>query len=410
MLLVSAGDLYDGRDAYNRPKCQFLARAMNHLGYDAVALGEKDLDFGLDAIVEDAAAFGVNITCANVFRKTRGGAYGSGGDGRDASLGAGRGGSVPLADGEPAFAPYRIVERGGVRFGIIAALSPALKNAKVAEEKGDVEALTYVVRVPQPVLEALVPLVRSRSDFVVLLAHMSKQELDSVLAVVEGVDMVVLGHSAKPQVTPEPTMVRGVPVYMASHQGQYIGRATLTFDGDNRLADAANEIRLLDGTVKDDPDMSRLVKEFETENRRRQKELFAEEQLRRGAGTAEPQDIYLGVATCQRCHSGAFDAYIETKHARAYATLSGVFMHRDSGCVPCHSTGYGASGGFTGSRTVASLVDLVDVQCEACHGPAREHSRDGRYRETARESCVKCHTAEQDPAFDFAGAWRKIEH
>jgi hypothetical protein len=396
MLLVSAGDVYGGSDAFNRPKCQFIARVMNRLGYDAVALGEKDLGFGLDAIVEDNAAFGMNIVCANVFRK--------------AAVGPDSAAPPPRLEPEPVFAPYRIVEKGGFRFGLVAALSPATKNAKVASEAGDVEALTYVVRTPGPILESLVPEVRERSDFVVLLAHMSKEELDGLLADVAGVDVVVLGHSGKPQVTTEPTMVRGVPVYMASHQGQYIGRATLSFDEGNRPLGGENEVRLLDATVKDDPEVKRLVREFEEENRRYQKELFVKEQLGGEEGEAYAEDIYLGVATCHRCHADAFSVYTRTKHARAYATLSEVFMHRDSGCVPCHSTGYGAPGGFGGVRAVGSPVDLVDVQCEACHGPAREHSRGGSYREKARAACLKCHTAEQDPEFDYAIAWRKIEH
>lgn len=398
MLLVSAGDVYGGRDAFNRPKCQFIARVMNRLGYDAVALGEMDLGFGLDAIAEDNAAFGMNIICANVFRKP--------------GPASGPGASAPHAPAreEPVFAPWRIVEKGGVRFGVVAALSPAAKNAKVASETGDVEALTYVVRVPRPILERIVPELRKQSDFVLLLAHMSKQELDSVLAVVDGVDMVVLGHSGKPQVTTEPTEVRGVPVYMASHQGQYIGRATLAFDQVNRPSGAENEIRLLDASIGEDTEVARLVKEFEEENRRLQKELFVEEQLRRGAEAAGDQDTYLGVATCHQCHGDAFAVYTQTKHARAYATLSAVVMHRDSGCVPCHSTGYGAPGGFAGVRIAGSPVDLSDVQCEACHGPAKEHSRDGRYGSRAKDACVTCHTVEQDPDFDYETAWRKIEH
>lgn len=397
MLLVSAGDVYAGSDAFNRPKCQFIARVMKHLGYDAVALGEKDLEFGLDAIVEDNSAFDMNIICANLFRKP-------------AAPDSGAAATPSRGDGDPVFAPYRIIERGGVRFGVIAALSPAAKNPKLAAEAGDVEALTYVVRVPGPILEELVPVVKRQSDVILLLAHMDKQELDSVLAVVEGVDWVVLGHSAKPQVTAEPAVVRGVPVYMASHQGQYIGRATLTFDEDARPTGATNEIRLLDAAVAEDPEVKRLVNEFEEENRRVQKELFVKEQLRREAGTPAARDIYLGVATCHRCHSDAFAVYTQTKHARAYATLSVAFMHRDSGCVPCHSTGYGTPGGFTGVRVAGSPVDLADVQCEACHGAGEEHSRDGRYRDRARTSCATCHTAEQDPEFDYESAWRKIEH
>lgn len=368
---------------------------MARLGYDAVALGEKDLNFGLDAIVEDDETFGLNVICANLFPKKTSG-YG-------AAEMAGSGVS-------PVFPAYKIVERGGVQFGVVAVLSPAAKNERIAAEKGEVETLNYIIKNPIPVLAEIIPEVESQSDVVVLVAHMRKSELDQIFESVSGIDMVILGHSAKAQVTPEPTIIREIPVYMASHQGQYIGRALLSFDSANRLVETVNEVKLLDSSVPDDPEMKILLTEFEKENRKIQKELFVREQLQAKTGKAAVQDVYLGIANCQECHADAFDSYLGTMHARAYSTLSEAFMHRDSGCVPCHSTGYGLRGGFDGVRVPGSMVDLVDVQCEACHGPGAAHSRDGRYRTTARESCIRCHTEEQDPDFDFEKAWEKIAH
>jgi hypothetical protein len=56
------------------------------------------------------------------------------------------------------------------------------------------------------------------------------------------------------------------------------------------------------------------------------------------------------------------------------------------------------------------MVDLIDVQCEACHGPGAEHARDGSYRERARASCVRCHTPLDDPDFDYERDWAAIAH
>jgi hypothetical protein len=261
-----------------------------------------------------------------------------------------------------------------------------------------------------PILTRLIPVVRGESDFVILLSHMEKSELDGILGQLDGVDLVVLGHSRKQQVTPDPILLHDVPVYMASHQGQYVGRAKLTFDTGSQLVGTTNEIRLLDKSVPDDSTVAKLVEEFEEKNRKYQKELFVKEQLRGYSERAETHDVYLGLGECRECHVDAFETYVGTRHARAYATLSATFMHRDSGCVPCHSTGYGISGGFSGVRMIGGPVDLVDIQCEACHGPGAKHTRDGRYREAARGSCVKCHTEEQDPTFNYAEAWKKIAH
>ena len=67
-------------------------------------------------------------------------------------------------------------------------------------------------------------------------------------------------------------------------------------------------------------------------------------------------------------------------------------------------------GGFAGVRMRGAEVDLIDVQCEACHGPASNHARDGSYRASAIQSYVKCHTPNDDPDFDFATDWPKIAH
>lgn len=398
MLLVSGGDVYGGSDAYNRPKCRFIARMMKRFAVDAVALGEMDLNFGLDAIEEDNREFGLNVLCANLFRR--------GPPEDEPARPADRAGE---AAAQAVFPGYRILERGGVRFGVIAVLSPAAEIERTASATGEGEATAYVIEEPGPILAEVLPGVAAQSDFVLLLAHMSKDELSETLAGLEGIDMVILGHSAKPQATADAVMVEGVPAYMASHQGQYIGRVRLSFDEQKRLTATSNEIRLLDESVGSDADMARLVKEFEEENRRLQKELFVKEQFA-GSTPGGTRDIYLGLAACQQCHASAFDSYIETRHARAFATLSGLFVHRDSGCVPCHTTGYGERGGFGGARVRGAAVDLVDVQCEACHGPGAEHNRDGAYKARAKESCVKCHTAEQDPDFDFAREWEKIAH
>ena len=97
---------------------------MARLGYDAVALGEQDLNFGLDAIVEDNETFGLNVICANLDSKKTAG---------DGSADTGAAGTSSV------FPAYRIVERGGIRFGLVAVLSPAAKNERIAAEKGEVE-------------------------------------------------------------------------------------------------------------------------------------------------------------------------------------------------------------------------------------------------------------------------------
>ena len=389
VFLVSAGDFYGGTDIYNEPKCHFIARVMRRLRYDAVALGDMDLNYGLDSIVEDSKRHRLNVLCANLFRRTENGL---------------------AVDDRSVFHGYKIVYRGGVRVGFIGVLSPSAKNKRAAAQQNEIVARSYVIKDPLPELVKLVPVVRKESDLVVLLAHMDEEDVERILTEVDGVDMVIRGHSGRPSATLEPVLIEGVPVYIASNQGQYMGRMTVRLGAGPHWFKATNEIRLLDRTVADDSEMASIVRAFTIENRKLQKALFVREQLKGHSETDGGQERFLGVATCQGCHAEAFDTFVHTAHAHAYQTLAVGFNHLDSNCLPCHSTGYGDEGGFSGARRIGSPVDLVDVQCEACHGPGADHNRDGSYLAAAKNSCVNCHTKEQDPHFDFEAAWKKIAH
>jgi len=310
-----------------------------------------------------------------------------------------------------AFPPYTIVERAGARFGFLGLLSPATKvrPAAGAQAASTVEAITYKIGDAIDAAKKVAPELRSKCDVMIVLAHMDEDEARRLVAAVPGIDFVVLGHDPQGHSFGAPIVVGTTRLLRATAQGQYIGELGIQLNHDHHVADVHNQLHILLASYPDDPDVAREVAEFDEENRKIQKELYAKQQLE-----AVSEDglggRYLGVGTCQQCHADAFQVYMGTAHARAYATLQAQFVHRDTNCVGCHVVGWGDAGGFTGVRKRGTMVDLVDVQCEACHGPGSEHARDGSYREQARKSCVKCHTEETDPSFDYDEDWPKIAH
>jgi hypothetical protein len=365
---------------------------MGFLNYDAIAVGEKDLSYGLSALVEDRDIFDLNLICANLFYKPE------------------RQKSRRSSKLKRPFPPYVITERGGVKFGFIALLSPTTKMSKMrAKTHEEIEALTYLIKSPLPIAKELISKVRKKCDILVLLAHMERSELEQFLPDFPEIDVAVLGHSARSVRNEEPFLFGTVPVYIASHQGQHVGRLQITIDPDGEIADTNNKIYFLDATYPDEPVVADLVGIFEEEYKSLQKEIYAKEMLR-ASQSSGGGEVYLGLSSCQRCHPEEFAAYISSAHAHAYETLSKEYQHRDSNCIGCHSVGYGEHGGFTGVRIIGSTTDLIDVQCEACHGPGTEHSRDGNYNRNAVESCTRCHTPEHDANFDFEKAWARIAH
>jgi len=104
--------------------------------------------------------------------------------------------------------------------------------------------------------------------------------------------------------------------------------------------------------------------------------------------SADGKDIeYIGGKKCKVCHLKQYKAWEETKNAQAFENLKpGVKVEEkkkakldpskdyttDANCLKCHTTGYGKPGGF---KSLAETPDLINVQCEACHGAGGEFAK-----------------------------------
>ncbi len=90
---------------------------------------------------------------------------------------------------------------------------------------------------------------------------------------------------------------------------------------------------------------------------------------------------YVGAKKCKACHIKQYKSWKKTKMASSFENLKpGVKADAkkkvnldpnkdyttDAKCLKCHTTGYGKPGGFV---SVEKTPKLINVQCEACHGP-----------------------------------------
>ena len=65
VLLLDAGDYFQGTPYFNLFRGEVEMKAMEQLGYDAAAIGNHDFDAGLDRFAEIAGTGGFPILCAN---------------------------------------------------------------------------------------------------------------------------------------------------------------------------------------------------------------------------------------------------------------------------------------------------------------------------------------------------------
>lgn len=128
------------------------------------------------------------------------------------------------------------------------------------------------------------------------------------------------------------------------------------------------------------------------------------------SGVAEPTGSPFGTsAACASCHKDRIASWGFDDHARAWESLEARKSAGNPECVGCHATGFGEPGGFANLEPRA-VEAYKAVQCEACHGPMRAHAnQDGsRGRPVTEATCLGCHDEANSPDFDYASYLRRI--
>lgn len=261
VLLLDAGDATAGSPLVtvwhqgDRARPDPMITAMNRLGYDAMAVGNHEFDFGLPELARERSLATFRLLGANVL-----GAY-----------------------GRPAFDASLVKTLGGVRIGVVGLCTPAVPSMVDS-------ALWAGLTFESPVDAAKREVARLRTsehcDVIVLLAH-TGLERDPVSGVerqgdapdenwgyrlaneVPGVDVVILGHTHAVVPFAE---VNGVQVTQAGKWGENLGRVDLRLARDNAdaawklVSKRANVLAVSDSTASD-PELAAFAEPYATTTR-----------------------------------------------------------------------------------------------------------------------------------------------
>ncbi|MFH6598770.1 bifunctional UDP-sugar hydrolase/5'-nucleotidase [Ectopseudomonas khazarica] len=207
-------------------------RLMSELGYDAAVIGNHEFDFrpaGLAAMISAAHKVEGDALLPLLSSNMRFDPASKADDSLQAHFEAGR------------ILPYKLIERGGIRFGLFGLLG----NNAVA-----VSPMIQPLMFADPVATARETVAKLReegAEVVILLSHMGvTQQADGswrgedveLVEQVPGIDIVVGGHSHV--ALPQPVLVNGhTPVVQAGSEIQYLGelRMTLGDDGVTQVRD-----------------------------------------------------------------------------------------------------------------------------------------------------------------------------
>ena len=127
VLMLDAGDMFGRRTKMEQEQTRFLCEVHGEFGFDAIGLGEWDLNYGLDFLREMIETHHLPFTNANVRDET---------------------GNLILPE-------YLMVEKAGIKFGICSVFDPDQKITTMSAHKD-----SFIVDEPLPVLRTLIPKMR----------------------------------------------------------------------------------------------------------------------------------------------------------------------------------------------------------------------------------------------------------
>lgn len=229
VLVLDAGDTLLGQTIALETEGAAIVEAMNAMGYDAMAVGRLDLAKGVDVLTRRAQEAQFAILSSNLVRK----------------------GTQELI-----LPASTIIERDGVRYGILGVTEPQAMQAPGAAETIEVLDPTQAVRAALPNLSA-------RSDVVIVLSHLGLNEDLALAEAVPGIDIIVGGRSR--QLMRMPEVVGDTIITQMGFDGEYLGRLDVTVNADGRLSDAAATMIALTPDYADDPELAALVARYKSQ-------------------------------------------------------------------------------------------------------------------------------------------------
>ncbi|HEY5789933.1 MAG TPA: multiheme c-type cytochrome, partial [Gammaproteobacteria bacterium] len=319
-VVVTTGGLLTADIGADRIKARFILDGLAAIGYDAVGLQWADLVYG--------AGFLDQVALPYVASNWRGGQF-------------------------PESAP---IGRGETRLRYFQWLDPAQSPMRGMPGDNDPAGSDTTA------LAAALAAARAAGEITLLATTLHAAEAVAQLPLQ---DVAVLLVAAAGETPGEPAWHAGTLVLAPGTRGMRLGLAELEPSGDGRVRLAAHRVVELTNAI---PDAARLAGWYSAYNdalRADYQRQVAERKLRAGGESG-----YLGARACLGCHATAAKAWQGSRHAHAFATLEKVGKAFDPNCVVCHSVAYGKPGGFLGLDETA---ELANVQCEACHGPGRDH-------------------------------------
>ena len=165
VLLLHAGDFNQGSSYYSEFGGELEVKVLNAFRYDCVTIGNHEFDNGVEDLAARLRKIDAPIVCANIKLE-------------DTAL-------------EGLVSPYAIVEKAGMKIGVIGLVSDLATNVayEISSQLHQYDNLTVTNKYARLLKN------KYKCDLVILLSHLGFKEDTQLISSTKDVDVVVGGHS-----------------------------------------------------------------------------------------------------------------------------------------------------------------------------------------------------------------------
>lgn len=391
LLLIDAGNFFPWdkqtfriTEFTNRELDLYLS-TMNMMDYDLATISYAELFYGDKLLKAKAENTKFPFVCANITQ-----------------------------DGVPIAKPYVVLTSGTYKVGFLGLFQLPVQRSDKQFQIYQKQTQNLTILDPIETAQQYLPDLSKKCDVVFVVGNLDPILIREQLINIQGIDAVISITSSQAfvyekdeqfvHVKQDESGFRNRMLVIYPYLELYgIEDLKIAIDKNNQVIGGRRTPVFLKEEIGEDFEVKKEIDAFYTKN-------FAEE------SKIDPitewhqyfeQIDFVGSATCQTCHPQQFAQWKTTKHAFAINTLLDKKRHYQPKCVICHVTGAGYE---TGYKMGDLQHPLINVQCEACHGPGKRHSQNPtQYRliKTIPEQlCTTCHDSEHSD-FDFATYYPK---
>jgi len=175
-------------------KAHLIVESLNLMGYDAAGIGDDDLTFGKEFLLEMSRKANFPFLCSNLREE---------------------------ASGKNPFQTTLVKEINGLRIGMFSLLSPDFFASPADPRKKG-----FNIRPPVETAQAVVRELKPKTDLIILLSHLGYAKDFELAQGVQGIHIIVGGHNGMS--LPSPPAINTI-ILQAGARGMLAGRLDLSF-------------------------------------------------------------------------------------------------------------------------------------------------------------------------------------